>query len=533
MMNVDQLGRRHAENVRSALADTEPPPIDSLTPSDGSSSRSGIWAAVTAAVAVVAVLLPVALLRDGTGPSDQPPAAPSSTDSAETPTREATQPTTDAPQPFDIEAFLESKLAGAFTENHARVGVVLLVPAENELDVEPHLSVSNLPELEGYTYVPADLLKGAAERFANDRAMEPLEGEWVGYGLIPEFDDSPTSQWVEALNSIPNSHVARFDVAIPAAPIPPGWDVVGDLPLDIADGAIVAAADAGIVVLQPNSTDLIGFDGSWNTGEAPPLSIPAACCGSADGLPAGDALVLVAEGSTETWILDVETLTWRQADSRPAAGYVLGSVLIDGELYVATAAARSGGAASSLAALNVASGQWQQLEDVPSPISVGGVTTDGERVIVAGTQQGPNNNIIGDRHPVVYQYTPGEGWSQLPAMPIDGQASTVAWVQGTGLLAWNYNLESALFDQSGTWRQTGTVPMPPAECYPKSFPTVSGVAGLCGGIALFDATTESWNTVRHRFDTKVVVTGTALYGLFPTERAQTQLITYPISQNDS
>jgi hypothetical protein len=71
--------------------------------------------------------------------------------------------------------------------------------------------------------------------------------------------------------------------------------------------------------------------------------------------------------------------------------------------------------------------------------------------------------------------------------------------------------------------------MPPAECYPRSFPTVSGVAGLCGGIALFDATTESWNAVRHPRDTRVVVTVTALYGLVQTERAQTQLITYPTS----
>jgi len=533
MMNLDQLGRRHAENVRSALAGTEPPSIDALSPSDGSSSRSGIWAAVAAAVAVVAVLLPVALLRDGQGPSEQPPAAPSSTDGAVTTTGEATPPATDAPQPFDIEAFLVSKLAGAFAENHDRVGVVILVPAANESDLEPHLNVSNLPELEGYTYVPADLLEAAAERFANDRDMEPLEGEWVGYGLIPEYGDSPTSQWVTALNSIPNSHVARVDVAIPTAQIPPGWEVVGDLPVDMAGGAVVEAVNDGIVVLQPNSTGLIGFDGSWSTGEAPPLSIPASCCGSAVGLRAGDVLVLVAEGSTETWILDIETLTWRETDTRPTDGYVLGSVLVDGDLYVATAAARSGGATSSLAALDVATGRWRQLEEVPSPISVGGVTTDGNRVIVAGTQQGPNNNIIGAREPAAFQYLPDEGWSQLPDIPIDGQASTVAWVEGTGLLAWNHDLESALLDQSGTWRQIGAVPMPPAECYPRSIPTVSGIAGLCGGIALFDVTTESWSTVRHPFDIRVVVTDTALYGLVQTERAQTQFITYPISQNDS
>lgn len=532
-MDLDQLGRRHADNVRSAVAGTEPPPLDSLTPSGSGRSRRGIWAAVAAAVVVVAALLPVAVLRDGPGPSDQPAVTSSPAAGAASPTTAASEPSADAPESFDIEAFVGSKLGDAFGENHDRVGVVILVPAGNELDVEPHLSVSNLPELKGYTYVPADVLEAAAERFAEGRDTEPLEGEWVGYGLIPEFDDSPTSQWVEALSSIPSIHVARVDVAIPTAQIPPGWDIVAQLPVDIADGAIVEAVDDGIVVLQPNSTELIGFDGSWSTGAPPPLPIPTACCGSAAGLPAGQVLVLVAEGSPATWIFDIETSIWRQADPRPTDGYVLGSVLIDGDLYVVTAAARTGGTTSSLAAFDVATGQWRQFEEVPSPISVGGVTTDGDRVMVAGTQQGPNNNIIGDREPVAYQYLPDEGWSQLPDIPIDGQASTVAWVEGTGLLAWNYNLESALLDQSGTWRQTGTVPMPPAECYPRSFPTVSGIAGFCGGIALFDATTESWNAVRHPFDTRIVATDTALYGLFQTERAQTQLITYPISQNDS
>jgi hypothetical protein len=134
-------------------------------------------------------------------------------------------------------------------------------------------------------------------------------------------------------------------------------------------------------------------------------------------------------------------------------------VLLGGDLFVVTAAARTGEATATLAALDVATGVWRELEPVPSPISVGGVTTDGSRVVVAGTQQGPNNNIIGDRSPSAYQYTPGEGWSELPDIPINGPASTVAWVEGAGLLAWNYDLESALLDQSGAWRALDRVPM--------------------------------------------------------------------------
>lgn len=118
---------------------------------------------------------------------------------------------------------------------------------------------------------------------------------------------------------------------------------------------------------------------------------------------------------------------------------------------------------------------------MPSPISVGGVTTDGERLIVAGTRQDGNNFIIGDRNPVAYEYTSSEGWRELPSIPIDGQAATVAWIDGTGLLAWNYDLQSALFDESGTWRELGDVPMRPAECYPISYATTGRVVAYVAG----------------------------------------------------
>lgn len=429
---------------------------------------------------------------------------------------------------FDFESFVADKLGGAFGQDGDSVGAVIMVHADQQSDVEPLLNASNLPELEGYSFVPADLMEQAAERFADDRDMEPWEGEWVGYGLIPRFDDSPTDEWVEALDNIPNSHVVAVDASVPAAQVPAGWDHIGDLPVRIVDGAIVEAVDAGIVVLQPDSTALIGFDGSWNSGEAPPLSIPTLCCGSAYVLSAGDVLILLAEGSTEAWILDVETLTWRQADARPDSGYVLGSARIDDDVYVVTAAARTREATSTLSALDLDSDRWRRLEDVPTPISVGGASTDGERLFVAGTHQGPSNHIIGEREPAAYEYVPGAAWTELPRIPIDGQSATVAWVEGTGLLAWNYGLESAMLDQSGSWRPTGDVPMPPAECNPMSFPTASGIAGICGGIALFDAETESWNQVPHPLDTRVVATETALYGLFQADRSQTQLISFPI-----
>ena len=503
-----------------------------LTPTHGRRSRRGLWAALASAAVAIAVLLAVALLSDGTRPSDRTTVAPSSTDGAEPLTTAGSEPPTETLLPFDVEPFLAKKLAGAFDEDvQDQIGLVVLIPEGSELEVEALLSESSLPEFEGYTYVSADQLEAAARRFASNQGMEPLDGEWVAFGLFPRFDDSPTAEWAATLSSTPSAMVARVDFDTPTTQIPEGWSVVTDLPFHIAGGAIVEAVDSGIVVLQPSSTVLMGFDGSWSTGEAPPLSIPPSCCGTADGRPAGDVLVLVAEGSTGTWILNVHTLTWLEADPRPTARYVLGSALIDDQLFVVTAAARTGEAISSLSALDIATGVWRALEPVPSPISVGGVTTDGNRLIVAGTRQGPNNNVIGDRNPVAYQYTPGKGWSELPDIPINGQAATVAWVEGTGLLAWNYDLESALLDESGAWRELDNVPMQSAECYPRSFPTVTGIAGVCGGIALYNTANESWQPVRLSLDTRYVVTNTALFGLVQAGRGQTQMIRYSLQQD--
>ena len=259
---------------------------------------------------------------------------------------------------------------------------------------------------------------------------------------------------------------------------------------------------------------------------AVPSTDQAACCGPADGMPAGDFLVLVAESSTQTWILDTDSPSWSEANSRPSTGYVLGSALVEGDLFVVTAAARTGEATSPVAALDITTGQWRELEPLPHPISDGGVTTDGERLIVAGTRQDGNNNVIGDRNPVVYQYSSAEGWRELPSVPIDGQASTVAWVDGAGLLAWNYDLQSALLDESGAWRHLGDVPMPSSECQPISYPAAGGIVGLCGGIAAFDATAKNWRPISGPFDTRYMATDTALIGLIPTDRDQTTLITH-------
>jgi hypothetical protein len=163
---------------------------------------------------------------------------------------------------------------------------------------------------------------------------------------------------------------------------------------------------------------------------------------------------------------------------------------------VVNAAARTRDTVTTAASLDLASGTWSELDPLPQPISVGDVSTGDGRVIVAGTRQDPDNNIIGATHPVVFDYTIAGQWVEQPAPPIRGQAASVAPTTGGGLLAWNHDLQAASYDAAtGEWRSVADVPMPPAECYPHSTPTRDGVVAQCGGLAWFDATNSRWTTI--------------------------------------
>ncbi|MGI8518668.1 MAG: hypothetical protein ACR2ME_10100 [Acidimicrobiia bacterium] len=291
---------------------------------------------------------------------------------------------------------------------------------------------------------------------------------------------------------------------------------MADLSFGIVGGAIVTTVDKQVIILQTESSHVVASDGTWESAAAAPISIDEFCCGGAHALPAGDPLVFGAEGSPETWIFEPAIGIWTQADARPSAGYVLGASVIDRELYVVDAAARTGVATSSVAALNL-DGKWRELEPVPAPISVGGVTTDGVRLIVAGTQQDENNNVIGERSPLVFALTPDRGWETLPKIPIDGQASTVVWTPQGDLLAWNYDLESARLSIAEGWTHLEPVPMDEGNCYPRSVAASFGVVGFCFGIAWFDGST--WQPIPSPPPkSHLAITADGLLAVFPLAR---------------
>lgn len=294
------------------------------------------------------------------------------------------------------------------------------------------------------------------------------------------------------------------------------WIRIADLAMAISGGSIVASVEGAIVVAQTESTSVVGFDGSITNGDKPPVTLAPGCCGSAVGIPIRDQLVLFDSYAPGTWLLDLKALTWNRVGDRPSTGDVLGSALIGDLLYVVTAAARTGAATSPVAVLNTTTWEWSEIEQVPSAISVGGVTSDGDRLIVAGVRQNSNNIIVGDsREPLAYAYEEPV-WRELPDIPIDGQAATVAWVDDVGLLAWNYGLRSALRAPGENWEPMGRVPMELSECYPQSYQVDSGVIAACGGIAYFEAASRRWSPIPIRSDARYVAADDSVYELAPS-----------------
>jgi hypothetical protein len=229
-------------------------------------------------------------------------------------------------------------------------------------------------------------------------------------------------------------------------------------------------------------------------------------------------------------VLDLETMSWKEVDPRPSSAFTLGAASTEASFALLMAAQRHAAGMSEVAVLDLEFGKWTDIGPVPEPINVGGITTDGERLLVAGTHQGPNNNILGGANPVVYEYTETGGWTPLPDMPIHGQASTITWLDGFGMLGWNYDLQSALLDESGDWRSTGSVPMRPSECYPRSEAFPGGAIAFCGGLAWFDAATRDW----HRISEPEGVASwygaheSGVVGILRTARNRTLLIEYEL-----
>lgn len=410
---------------------------------------------------------------------------------------------------FGRNGFIQSRLVDAFEERSGEIAVVAMVPVGSIAEVTA--VVDTLDEVEATVSIPAERIRGLAEAWVRGTRQAELGGDWTAIGLVPRYLDSPTEEWLRRLGEIPGTRAEHvFDhLGVGSTRIPPGWMEVADLPFQYGSvwrGGVVT--DQGIVfITESNQSMLIGFDGSGRSGDPVPEA-RRRWMSEAYRAAVGDRVVYV---TSVTLVLDVESMTWTEGP-RPPVERVLGSAVIDGELYLV-----GRGQQPPLLVFDPEQMTWRSLEPVPAYLNVGDVTTDGAHLFVTGVRQGSRNEIIGGRTPMVFRYDPGTGWAQLPDIPIDGQAPGIGWADGAGLVGWNYDHEAALFTE-GSWQ---SLPDHPSHCesYPRAETIPGGMYGtLCWGEPLIlDSSTMEWTLIESPggFLPSVGPDGTALYVLVP------------------
>ncbi len=524
-IDIDTYGRRHGEIVKESLEHLNPPPIDGLGGWSSKSPNRRPWIAAlvaTAGIAVFGVLAFSGGIGERTEPETQP--FPTNRTPASTPIPETARVPV-APKPFDMRSFMASRLDEVFGDFGSEVAVVALVQNHWLFEFEKTALSAPMLEMAGYRVVPAEHVAEVAAAFATQRGTEALEGTWSAVGLEPKYFDSPVDTWIDDLAAAPGTVLFGVDRQVGTSKVPEGWEVVADLELDIPVNALVVGTDEGMAVISATATRFIRPDGTWLEGQPPPSEGQLGAYFSYLEMMSAGHVVVTVTGYGTTWMFDTSDLTWREIGRYPLQGiwYTLGSAVVDGQFVLVMRD-------SLVFSLDLESGVWTERDPLPDGIDVGGVTTDGSTIYVAGVMQDDRNWIIGSRFPRVFASTTDGGWTELPEIPIDGQASSIGWVDGFGLVAVNYESQSAVLDDtSGEWRLIDDVPIPFGECYPQMRPVARGVVAVCWTLAWFDPDTEAWTGIRPTFNGKYAVLSDQILGLVKTDHGTTQLVSRPLS----
>ena len=346
-------------------------------------------------------------------------------------------------------------------------------------------------------------------------ALDPETGSWRNYpggGLAPRVNGAVV--WADGLlvawgGSVrgPDGSPGGADDGVVYAPGPPGtqrdtsglddrWTLL--TALEVGDAEVRLAAVAGDEVIVGTTDEVIAIDRGGGVRRAEPGPLVSRCCPSRLGIGAGSAVVVLFDSDATSWRLDVESLEWTQLPGLPSDGYLLDATWTGREV-VAVFVRRGVDVASAetlVAALDPGQGTWRPLPEPPVPINRGGVAALGDRVVLSGTLQEFGNHIVGEPEPVVFELS-GDEWLRVDSPPISGQAA-VAVPTATGYLAWNYNLDLAVLDDTG-WHPAEPLPGPSGECTPDgTWTDVGWVTNGCGGIAVFDAD-GTWRAIPAAF----------------------------------
>jgi hypothetical protein len=409
-------------------------------------------------------------------------------------------PTTLAtPVPFDAEAFVADHIDDLFTEIPA---LVVVFSANTNFENV----VNELPEVVSYSveYVGA---------FARREGLAEPETELVAIGLWAAYPDTDVGLWIESLRS-------RFPVlaALPGAQyfdpvtISSRWQPIASL--ELASGSIRLAAsyqhamivtsEAAWLIDQGQLPQEIAYPPTWSAEDWRLVG-------------AGDRFVAFNDGDQGA-IFAADS--WSVFETISGPGRFFGASSIVDRFFVVTAPTRNEATPGIVLELDLTDGTWTELATVPEAINVGDVVAVDGSIVVSGTRQGANNNLIGDTQPGVHIFDIETlTWTTIQDAPISGQAASVGG-SGPYLLAWNYDMQYSVHppEPEKAWSLPKRVPLDEMECYPR---TVSGpqrtVANFCGQLAVF--ATGEWSVLPTPPGT-VAATSNGIWSLAETERGR-------------
>lgn len=193
---------------------------------------------------------------------------------------------------------------------------------------------------------------------------------------------------------------------------------------------------------------------------------------------------------------DPATDTWRQLPQSPLTERAPLSVWTGDELLVWGNTVRVDEPPLDGAVYDPETDRWRRISDAPIELTDAAAVWTGEEMIVFGAAL-HGGNVPDTDTAIAAAYNPvNDSWRRLPDSELSPQASTAAW-NGTELIAWDYNNQSAALDpRTGSWRTLPDVPIDSGECTPQSIGVEGDMFGYyCGQAVVFDSSEDEWRLV--------------------------------------
>jgi N-acetylneuraminic acid mutarotase len=147
------------------------------------------------------------------------------------------------------------------------------------------------------------------------------------------------------------------------------------------------------------------------------------------------------------------------------------------------------------AAYDPASNTWRRIADAPVELTDATAVWTGEEMIVFGAAlHGGNHAETSSAIGIAYDPA-ADSWRELPDSNLDTNANDAIWI-GDGLLAWDYNLDSQIYDpMTDRWSEAGKVPTDECEDVPTSVWAGVAYGKLCGDLVRFDPGSGTWEHI--------------------------------------